>query len=119
MNALISTLLILGFMAGVVMLFRAMIRRPASVCQEDAPGVRTMVVFSGDDPEFFLDDRPEEPLVGIRLFQTLCDGLASKGISIQNRGTLQNAQAAECVVGDERFALVLERIDKGWVGSVE
>ena len=119
MDALISTLIILGLMGGIVLLFRSVIRRPANVSPEDPPGVRTMVVFSGNDPEFFEDDQEDQPLVGIRLFHMLCDGLAAGRIGIENRGTLQNAQAARCVVEGERFALVLERIDDRWVASVE
>ena len=119
MNAAISTLVILGLMAAVVLMFRALVRRPAEVSQDDPPGVRTIVVFSGDDPEFFRDDKEDGLLVGVRLFQMLCDGLVAEGVGIENRGKIQNAQRAECVVGSKRLALVLERIDKLWVASVE
>ena len=56
MEGSISTLLILGLMAAVVFLFRALVRRPANVSEQDPPGVRTTAVFSGNDPEFFQDD---------------------------------------------------------------
>jgi len=119
MDGVISTLLILGSMAAVVLLFRAAVRRPAHVSERDPPGVRTIVVFTGNDAEWFQDDKPDEPLVGIRLFRTLCDGLAADRVGVDSRGTIQNAQRAECVVGTERFALVLEWIDDLWVASVE
>jgi hypothetical protein len=119
MEGLISTLLVLALMAGVVLLFRAFVRRPVGMSEVDPPGVRTMVAFSGNDSEFFEEDRPDEPFVGIRLFQTLCDGLVADSIDIDHRGTIQNAQRAECVVGSERFALVLEWIDGNWAASVE
>jgi hypothetical protein len=119
MDALIDTLLIVGLMAAVVLIFRMMVRRPAGASQEDPPGVRTMVVFSGNDPEFFRDDRDDQPFVGIRLFQRLCDGLVAAHLRVEDRGTIQNAQRAECVVEDERFALVLEWIENQWVVSVE
>ena len=119
MEGSITTLLILGAMAAVVLLFRVMIRRPRRASQQDPPGVRTMAVFSGDDREFFQDDPDGGMLVGIRLFQKLCDGLAAERIRVENRGTIQNAQRAECVVDEERFALVLEWIDGVWAASVE
>jgi hypothetical protein len=119
MEGLVSTLVVLGLMAAVVLLFRSVVRRPSRVSQHDPPGVRTMAVFSGDDPELFQDDTPDGPLVGIRLFRMLCDGLAADGVGIDHRGTIQNAQRAECVVGSERLALVLEWIDQRWVASVE
>lgn len=119
MEGLASTLLVLGLMAAVVLLFRAFVRRPAGMSEVDPPGVRTMVTFSGNDSRFFEEDRPEEPFVGIRLFRMLCDGLASHQVVIDHRGTIQNAQRAECAVGNERFALVLEWIDGAWAASVE
>ncbi|MFH1267936.1 MAG: hypothetical protein ABIK89_19635 [Planctomycetota bacterium] len=119
MDGVTSTLLILGFMAAVILLFRAAVRRPANVSGQDPPGVRTVVVFSGNDAEFFQDDPEDGLLVGIRLFQMLCDGLAAERVGIENRGTVQNAQRVECVVGLERFALVLEWRDEVWVASVE
>jgi hypothetical protein len=119
MDGAISTLLVLGLMATVVLLFRRFVRRPARVSQDDPPGVRTMVAFSGTDPELFQDDTEERPLVGVRLFRMLCDGLAEDQVAVTSRGTIQNAQRAECVVGIERFALVLEWIDQTWVASVE
>ena len=119
MEGLTSTLLVLALMAAVVLLFRAFIRRPAHVSEVDPPGVRTMVSFSGNDSEFFEKDRPDKLFVGIRLFQMLCDGLAADSIGIDQRGTIQNAQRAECVVGNERFALVLEWIGGSWAASVE
>lgn len=119
MEGMISTLLILGLMAAVVLVFRAFLRRPRNVSQEDPPGVRTTVVFSGDDPLFFQDDDEDGLLVGVRLFGMLCNGLSAQRVRIHSRGTIQNAQRAECVVDDEPFALVLERIDRVWVASVE
>ena len=119
MEVLIPTLLVLAGMAAVVLGFRAFLRRPAGVSEVDPPGVRTMVAFSGSDPEFFKEDRPDGLLVGIRLFQMLCDGLGADSIDVDRRGTIQNAQRAECAVGSERFALVLEWIDGSWAASVE
>jgi hypothetical protein len=119
MDAALSTLVILGLMGGAVVLFRRIVRPPSGVSQEDSPSVRTMVVFSGDDPRFFQDDEEDEPLVGVCLFHLLCDGLEAAGVRIEHRGRLQNAQRAECVVERERLALVLERIDDRWVASVE
>jgi hypothetical protein len=49
----------------------------------------------------------------------LCDGLADRRIGVENRGTVQYAQRAECVVGDERYVLVLEWIEETWLASVE
>lgn len=119
MDPVISTFLILAVMAAVVFLFRTVVRRPVGVSQHDPPGLRTMVLFSGDDPEFFQEDKEDEPFVGIRLLNIICDGLAAHGIGIENRGVIQNAQRAECVLGMERFALVLEWIDEEWVASIE
>jgi len=119
MDGVISTLVILGLMAAVVLVFRGLVRRPANVSQDDPPGVRTVVVFSGNDPEFFRDDEEDGLLVGVRLFQMLCDGLAAEGIGIENRGRIQNAQRAECTVGTKRLALVLEWTDKLWVAGVD
>jgi hypothetical protein len=119
MEAAASTLLIVGLMALVVLVFRSYLRRPSHVSQEDPPGVRTLATFSGDAPELFADDPQGGPLVGVRLFRRLCDGLASDGVKIEARGTIQNAQRAVCMVGVERFALVLEWFDGLWVASVE
>lgn len=119
MDGSISTLLILGLMAAVVLLFRFVVRRPTNVSQQDPPGVRTTAVFSGSDPLFFQDDAEDGLLVGIRLFKLLCDGLLADRVGIENRGTIQNAQRAECLVDRERFALVLEWTGELWVASVE
>jgi hypothetical protein len=120
MEVLIPTLLVLGLMAAVVLLFRAFVRRPAAGMSEvDPPGVRTVVTFSGNDSEFFEQDRPDEPFVGIRLFELLCDGLAADSVEIDHRGRIQNAQRAECVVGADRFGLVLEWIDGSWALGVD
>jgi len=119
LQALLSTGLILGLMAAVVVLFRTLIRRPMGVTHFDPPGLRTVVAFSGNDPEFFADDLPSQPFVGVRLFQTLCDGLAKRQIGVENRGTIQYAQRAECVLGQRRFALVLEWTEEFWLLSVE
>ncbi len=120
MGAAVSSLVVIALMAAVVLVFRGFVRRPARVSQADAPGLRTLATFSGTDAELFADDEHDEPLVGVRLFGMLCDGLAAEGrIGVESRGTIQNAQRAECVVGAERFALVLEWIDRTWVASVE
>jgi hypothetical protein len=119
MDALLSTLLILGLMALVVLVFRRVVRPPAKVSQEDPPGVRTVAIFCGRDPEFFSEDREDRPLVGVRLFQTLCDGLAERGVAVAGRGAVENAQGAECTVDAQRFGLVLEWVDGRWVASVE
>jgi hypothetical protein len=119
MDPLLSTFLTLLLMAAVVLGFRFFIRRPRGLSCEDPPGVRTVVTFWGLDPELFCDDREDRPLVGVRLFQVLCDALAARQIGIENRGTIQNAQRAECVVERERFALVLEWIHERWVVGVE
>lgn len=119
MEAFGATAILLAAMASIVLAFRLLVRRPAGVVPEDPPGVRTVAVFAGDDAAFFADDRPDELRVGNRLFETLCQGLAARGIGIENRGTLDNAQRAECVVESERFALVLEWLGERWVASVE
>ena len=112
------TLLILGLMAAVVIFFRCLVRRPRGISDVDPSGVRTVASFQGDSPEFFAQDH-DGPLVGVQLFGTLCDGLARAGIEIARRGTIQNAQRADCVVGQERFTLVLEWVEGIWVASVE
>jgi hypothetical protein len=119
LDGLLATGLIFGMMAVVVLVFRILVRPPVGVLSEDPPGVRSIVVFSGQDAEFFADDRPDEPLVGKRLFSVLCQGLAAEGIGVENRGRLQNAQRAECLVEGERFALVLEWLEDRWAASVE
>jgi hypothetical protein len=119
MDALLTTLLIVGLMAAIVTIFRAFVRRPVDVWQDDPPGVRTIVVFQGSDAEFFVDDDEDRPYVGIRLFRHLCDGMASAGIVMESRGTIQNAQRAVCVAHGSRFALVLEWIEGQWMVSVE
>ena len=119
LDPLVTTVAILGLMAAVVVVFRIIVRRPASVTATDPVGVRTVAVFLGDDAEFFRDDRPDEPFVGVRLFQTLCDGLTAVGIDVEDRGTIQNAHRAQCVVEPARFALVLEWAKPRWVASIE
>jgi len=119
MEAAITTLAVLGVMGMVVLLFRAYVRPPARVSSNDPPGVRTLATFSGTDRELFEDDEADGPLVGVRLFRMLCDGLAAERIVVESRGTIQNAQRAECVAGAERLAVVLEWIDRTWVASVE
>jgi len=119
MEMVVSSFLAIGMMVAVVVIFRAFVRRPAGVWQEDPPGVRTMVVFRGNHPDFFEDDPPEGPYVGVRLFGELCDGLADQGVAVENRGTIQNAQRAECVLEGQRFALVLEWLEHRWLASVE
>jgi hypothetical protein len=112
------TLLILGLMAAVVIFFRSLVRRPRRISDVDPVGVRTVATFRGDSPEFFVQDH-DGLLVGVQLFHALCDGLARAGIEIARRGTIQNAQRAQCVVGRERFALVLEWVEGLWVAGVE
>ncbi len=106
-------------MAGLVLLFRLFVRRPRGVSGADAVGVRSVVVFHGDSPELFRDDRDELPWVGVRLFSDLCAGLAARGITIQQRGPVDYAQGARCLVGDERYSVILERLEDCWVASVE
>lgn len=119
MENLAPMLVGLGLMAGVVLLFRMMVRPPRGLSCEDPPGIRSVAVFRGSDPEFFRDDREEEPLVGIRLFEQLCDGLAAAGIAIEQRGPVQNAQGARCLVEGEALGVVLEWLDDRWAVSVE
>jgi hypothetical protein len=119
MEVLVPTLLVLASMAAVVLLFRGLVRRPAGVSEVDPPGVRTVVAFSGSDAQFFEKDRPDELFVGVRLFEILCEGLAAGPVVVEHRGTIQNAQRAECVVGSERFALVLEWVDENWALGVD
>jgi hypothetical protein len=112
------TLLILGLMAAMVIFFRSLVRRPRGISDVDPAGVRTVAAFGGDSPELFAQDH-DGPLVGIQLFHALCDGLARAGIEVARRGTIQNAQRAESVVGRERFAIVLEWVEGLWVAGVE
>lgn len=119
MDPLLSTILLLGLMGAVVFGFRRFIRAPRGLSERDAPALRTVAVFFGDDPEFLADDRPDEPFMGARLFRALCDGLASRGVEIENPGTVPNAHCAECVLGAERFALVFERHEPRWVAGIE
>ncbi len=119
MDPLLTTVLLLGLMGAVVLAFRRFIRAPRGLSERDPPGLRTVAVFSGDEPEFFADDRPDEPYAGARLFQLLCEGLASRGVGIENPGTIPHAYWTECVVGGERLALVFERHDPRWVAGVE
>ncbi len=111
--------LAVGLMLGVVLVFRLLVRRPRGVSCEDPPGVRTVVTFQGDNPELFRDDREAEPLVGVRLFAMLCEGLSARGIAVEPPGRLQNAQAAECAIDDQRLRVVLEWIAERWVVGVE
>jgi hypothetical protein len=119
LEPLITTVAILLAMGVVVLAFRSFVRRPAKVTCEDPPGVRTVALCSGDDAELFADDDPDGPLVGVRLFSAICSGLATAGVEVENRGTIQYAQRAECVVGPDRFALVLERAENLWVVGIE
>ncbi len=119
MNAILSTLLIFVFMGTVVLLRWYFLRRPAMECWTDPPGLRTMAVFSGDDPEFFRLDNQDEAYVGTRLFQLLCNGLVDARLRVVEQGKLQNAHRAYVEVDSTRFALVLEHRDKRWVASVE
>jgi len=119
MHPLLTITLALLLMAAVVLGFRRFIRAPKGLSERDPPGLRTVAVFSGDDAEFFADDRPDEPFRGARLFQRLCEGLASRGVGIENTRTIPYAHWTECVVGRERFALVFERHEPQWVAGVE
>jgi hypothetical protein len=119
METLVPTLIGLALMAGVVLVFRLMVRSPRGLSHEDPPGIRSVAVFRGDDPEFFREDREEEPFVGVRLFQQLCDGLAAAGVAVEQRGPIQNAQGARCLVDGEPFGVVLEWLDDRWAVSVE
>jgi len=114
-----ATVLILGVMGAVIVGFRLFIRRPKGLGGEDPAGLRTVVLFRGNDASLFADDEPEGTLVGVRLFAELCDGLGTAGLSLENRGTVQHAQRVECVAGHERFALVLERTKRLWVLGIE
>jgi hypothetical protein len=123
MAPLLSMLLTVAALAAVVLAFRMVLRRPRGLTSNDPPGVRTVAIFAGSDPEFFRDDRPEKLLVGIRLFGMLCDGLAARGITIQKPRNVQNAQGADCVVGAGRFTMVLEWLEEGsasrWVLGID
>ncbi len=119
MDPFVTTLLGLGLMAAVVLVFRLMVRRPRGLSYEDAPGVRTVAIFFGQDADFFAEDRPEEPWVGVRLFRQLCEELGRRGIGVEKRGPVENAQGAECAVDGERFSLVLEWVEDRWVASVD
>lgn len=119
LDALLSTGMILGLMAAVVVGFRLLFRRPQGVTHRDPPGLRTVAAFAGNDPQFLADDEEGGMLVGVRLFRNLCDGLASRGIALENRGTIQYAQRVECVLGAERYALVLEWLEAHWLASIE
>ena len=110
---------IVGLMACVVAAFRMLVRRPRSASGKDAPGIRSVAVFHGDAPELFRDDRDDLPWVGVRLFGDLCAGLTAKGVRVEDRGPVEFAQGARCVVDEEPFSLVLERIEDCWVASVE
>lgn len=119
MSAVVNTLLIFLFMGTVVLLRLYFIRRPAMQSWTDPPGLRTMAVFAGHDPEFFRLDNEDEAYVGTRLFELLCNGLVDARLRVVERGTLQNAHRAYVEVDSARFALVLEHRDKRWVASVE
>jgi hypothetical protein len=119
MDPFLSTLLILAGMAAIVLVFRAVVRRPRGVTSEDSPGLRTVAVFSGTHESLFADDYEDKPLVGVRLFDDLCRGLAAAGVQIAERGPVENAQRAECVVGGERYWIVLEWLDPHWSASLE
>ena len=114
-----STVVGLGLMACLVLLFRTYVRRPKGVSDKDSPGIRSVVVFQGDAPELFRDDREDLPWVGVRLFSDVCSGLTSKAIRIEERGPVEFAQGARCVVDEEPFNVVLERLDDCWVISTE
>ena len=119
MDPLFTIALALLAMAAVVLGFRRFIRAPKGLSERDPPGVRTVAVFSGDDPEFFQDDAPEDQFVGRRLFAMLCDALAARGVAVENVRKVPFAHTAECVLAGQRFALVFERTEAQWVAGVE
>jgi len=119
MESFFPTLLGLILMVVVVFLFRMWVRAPRGLSQEDAPGVRSVAVFRGDDPELFRDDNREEPFVGVRLFRQLSEALTASGIVIEQSGPVQNAQGARCLVDGEPLGVVLEWLDDRWALSVE
>jgi hypothetical protein len=123
MEPFLPMLLTVAALGSVVLGFRMLLRRPRGVSGDDPVGVRTVAIFAGSDPEFFRDDRPEKLLVGIHLFEMICDGLAARGISIEKRRNVQNAQGADCVVGNQRFTMVLEWVEeernRRWVLSID
>jgi hypothetical protein len=118
-NPLVSMLSLIALMAGVVLAFRLYVRKPKGRTVNDPRGVRTVVAFSGNDPEFFADDREQEMFVGVRLFQSLLGGLAERGVAIESQGPVDNAQGAVCGVAGEQYRLVLEWVDERWVAGVE
>lgn len=119
LQAWLPLLLGFGLIALLITAFRRWVHAPSGVAQSDAPGLRTAVSFVGKDPSFQADDDPQGPYVGLRLFGTLCQALAASQIGIENRGTIQNAQRAECVVGPRRYTLVLEWLGETWLLSVD
>ena len=112
MQAFLPMFMTVAALGAVVLAFRMLLRRPRGVTCNDPPGVRTVAIFAGNDPKFFRDDQAEKLYVGIRLFGMLCDGLAARGIGIEKRRHVQNAQGADCVVGDQRFTMVLEWVEE-------
>ena len=104
MENLLPFLQFVALAAIVVLGLRWYIRRPRNVSQVDPRGVRTVALFSGGDPEFFRDDRKDEPFVGIRLFAMICDELAHHGFMVTNRRNVQCAQGADCVVENHASA---------------
>ena len=119
MNPVLTTFLIFAFMTAVVVAFRLLVRRPKLAGTTDPAGVRTVALFAGDDEELFTLDEPGGQLVGVCLFNSLCDSLATTGVNVEHRGRTQNALSAQCRVADERFALVLEWLQPGWVLGVD
>jgi hypothetical protein len=121
MELLLQSLPVLLLLGAVVVLFRLLLRRPKGVSFEDAPGVRTVVIFEGDAAELFAEDAPQSPFVGVRLFGELCDALSAGGAAISHRGTEQYAQRAECLVdgAGPPLAIVLEWLDPQWLICVE
>lgn len=119
METLVPTLAGLALMAAVVYLFRRVVRAPRGVSREDPPGIRSVAVFRGEDPELFSDDRADEPYVGVRLFRQLCEALSAPGIVIEQTGPVQNAQGARCLVDGEPLGVVLEWMEGRWALSVE
>lgn len=119
MESFLPTLIGLLLMAAVVFVFRLWVRPPRDLSEEDRPGVRSVAVFRGDDPELFRDDREEEPFVGVRLFRQLSEAIAAAGIVIEQSGPVQSAQGMRCLVDGEPLGVVLEWLDDRWAMSVE
>ena len=120
MPQLASMLLTIAALGTVVLGFRMLLRRPRGVSGDDPPGVRTVAIFAGDAPEFFRDDRPEKLLVGVRLFEMLCDGLA-RGASASKSGAacrMPRGPTASSARTDSRWSWSGSKINPRAAGSL-